>query len=132
MNGDVISVRYGSMWKGRKGGSFPNALMINLWEMGGEQYAKYFASKARKGSLQLCNMRSAEDALKLANKVCETLNSALERARERISIPGIGPSLLWLHDNSIGEQYMQLVRFGLRKDERLGNMRFCSEVALPE
>src|SRR5437762_8513173 len=35
MNGDVISVRYGSMWKGRKGGSFPNALMINLWEMGG-------------------------------------------------------------------------------------------------
>lgn len=130
--GDIISVRYRNMWKGRKGGFFPNALMIDVWTMGKERKVKYFASKALKGALQLCNMQSSRDALLLAGKICDVLNAAVTRAKQIICIPTFTAPLTWLYENSIGETYMQLVRFCLRKDELLGNMRFCTEVPLRE
>jgi hypothetical protein len=123
--GDVLSVRWNGVVKGVKGKCFPNAMIIDLWFHGAKYHTKLFQN----GKLQICNLKSYQEAWDLIKTVCTILRKATEyisylKVHTRIN----ALALRWLRDNSKGEAFEYLITSEQRKDPVYGNVRFCSRV----
>ena len=125
----ICSIRYKNMYKGDPGGSFPNAVMIDLWFLGKKYYVKYFSSEEQQGSFQLCDMRCIEEAWQLSTHLCSLFEEASHRIykvceeREKFK-----EALQYLVSVSRGPEHPFLRYFKLVEDNYLGSMKFCALV----
>lgn len=123
--GDVLSVRWNGVIKGIHGKCFPNAMIIDVWFHGAKYHSKLFHN----GKLQICNLKSYQEAWELVGTICNILRKATEYItylKEHSNVNAY--ALKWLRDNSKGKPFEYLKTFEHCKDPVYGNVRFCSRV----
>ena len=126
--GEIISLRWNNVFKGKKGGYFPNGMIIDIWFHGNKYHTKLFST----GILQMCNLKSIDEAMKLTTAICSVLRTAMEYVSYlKTNHEVIIPALRWLRKNSAGELFEYINTFEFQKDKVYGTVRFCKRVEVP-
>ena len=123
-DGDVVSVRWNGLYKGVKGGYFPNTMIIDFWLEGKCRYTRV----NRTGSIQMCEVPNKEMALKLVANVAAILTNANRYVNNVVDSVEFKEATDWLIDNSVGEEFGCVSTFKLKNDPNLGKMEFCKIV----
>ncbi len=119
-NSDVVSVRMDGWVKGKPGGCFPNAMILDIY-YNGDVHTKIFSTN----KIQFCNMPDKDTALKVINIVCDILTKANEYVCSIIKNLALFEKFsCWLLKKSFGEEFKQPNTFQLKNDYDLGNMEF--------
>lgn len=122
---EIISLKCEGFYKGQRGKSFPNALILEVRRLGKDWHIKYFYSK---GTLSVCGASNCQEAEQIVTHVCHLLNRANnvvkivnERREELASAFG------WLSAASLGPECDTFTYFSLKDDECVGagKQRFC-------
>lgn len=119
--GDLCSVRWQNLCKGKPGGFFQSAMIVHIWLDGSEWHTKV----NRSGAIHMTGVPSEEMARRIANKLSQILTSAAEYINWASSCPLFREAADWLIENSIGPMFPCVNTFALKNDADLGSMEFC-------
>jgi hypothetical protein len=127
-DGDITSIRWMGLIKGKKGGFFPNAMMLDIYIDGKEEHTKIFEN----GKIQICNASSENKCIEIANKICHVLMEANYYLYNIIKKDTYRCFFDKLLEKSKGEQFLSInslkLKFPKNVDSEFGRMEFCKHI----
>ena len=127
-SGEVISLRCGDFNKGVEGGSFSNALIIDV-NTGRKIHIKYFYTK---GTLQMCNILNYEEACESTQLICTLLNAANDTAKHMLEDKHkTREAFKWLSNHSEGPKCETLLPTRVKNDKLFGDICVYKRVVGP-